>query len=101
MKAKATFVLVDEKPTFILEDGTIIETEKIGYVAHTYGLSPEDCSYDRFTTADINFIIDNNIECEIEMMDEFSDSDEYDNVGLFEGERKLKLYKGKVIIHFK
>lgn len=101
MKAKATLVLVDDKPTFILEDGTIIETEQIGYIAHTYGLAPEDSFYDRFTKADVDFIVDNDIECEIEMMDEFTNPEEYYGVGLFEGERKPKLHKGKVIIHFK
>lgn len=101
MREKATLVLVDNEPTFLLEDGTIIETEKIGYIAHNYGLSRDDCFYDKFTKNDVDFIVDNNVECEIEMMDEFTNPEQYENVPLFEGERKPKLHKGKVIIHFK
>jgi hypothetical protein len=101
MREKATLVLVDEEPTFLLQDGTVIDSDKIGYVAHTYGLSPEDCFYDKFNAYDITFIIENNVECEIEMVDEFTNPELYENVPLYEGERKPKLYKGKVIIHFK
>jgi hypothetical protein len=45
--------------------------------------------------------MDNNIELEIEMMDEFTDPELYEDVPMFEGDRKPKLYKGKIIIHLK
>ena len=88
MKAKATLVMVDEEPTFVLEDGTIIDTCKIGYISNSYGVFDEDCFYEKFTKNDVSFVIDNNVECQIEMIND-------------EAERVPKLYKGKVIIHFK
>jgi len=88
MKAKAMLVLVDDQPTFTLEDGTIIDAEKVGYIVHESGIHPEDYIYDRFTKYDISFIIDNDVQCEIELMDE-------------DGFRTPKLHRGKVIIHFK
>jgi hypothetical protein len=33
-------------------------------------------------------------------MDEFTNPELYEDTPLYEGERKLKLYKGKIIIHF-
>lgn len=80
--------MVDEQPTFTLEDGTIIDTDKIGYICSQYGVSPDDCFYERFTKDDVSFIIDNDVDCEIEMVDD-------------DGFRTPKLYKGKIIIHFK
>lgn len=88
MRAKATLVMVDEEATFLLDDGSIVDTEKIGYICSHYGVSPEDCYYDRFTKDDIAFIINNKVDCEVEMIDE-------------DGFRSPKLYKGKIIIHFK
>lgn len=90
--------MVDELPTFVLEDGTIIDTNKIGYVANSYGVFDEDLFYEKFTKNDISFIVENNIECHIEVIDEFTDTKEY--IGTAEGFRKPKLYKGKVIIHY-
>lgn len=101
MRAKATLVMVDEQPTFLLDDGSIIDSDKIGYICSHYGLSAEDCYYDKFTKDDVSFIINNKVDCEIEMMDEFSNPEEFGNSGLYDGERMPKLYKGKVIIHFK
>lgn len=92
MKERAILVLQDEEPTFVLLDGTIIDTNKIGYIAHNYGEHPDDSFYDKFTKDDVAFIQDNKIECEIEMMYDGEDS---------ESEKVPKLYKGKVIIHFK
>jgi len=97
MREKATLVLVDDEPTFLLDDGTIIETDQIGYIAHNYGVSHDDCFYDKFTKNDVDFIVDNNVECEIEMIDEYSDSDSYAS----DSRKRPKLHKGKVIIHFK
>lgn len=92
MRERAILVLQDEEPTFVLLDGTIIDTNKIGYIAHNYGEHPDDSFYDKFTKDDVAFIQDNKIECEIEMM--------YEGEGA-ESEKVPKLYKGKVIIHFK
>lgn len=89
--------MVDDQPTFILEDGSIIEKEQIGFIHHSYGEHPDDSFYEKFTKNDINFIINNNIECAIEMVAE--DDDEESDA--FEGRRVPRLYKNKVIIHFK
>lgn len=100
MREKATLVLVDDEPTFLLEDGTIIETDQIGYIAHCYTAHSSDCFYDKFTKSDVAFIVDNEVDCEIEMMDEFTNSEEYTSEALYEGEKKPRLHKGKVVIHF-
>ena len=100
MREKAQFVLVGDDYSFILEDGTIFEKDMIGWIAHTYGNYPEDSFYDRFTIDDAIFIQNNKIECEVEMMDEFTNPEQYEDVPLYEAERKPKLYKGKIIIHF-
>lgn len=98
MKQRAELVMVDNEYTFVLEDGTILEKEVIGWVANKFD---NYSFYDKFTANDALFILDNNIECEVEMMDEFSNPEEYAGVPLFEGERKPKTHKGKVIIHLK
>lgn len=85
--------------SFVLEDGTIIGRDKIGWIANNYGNYPEDSFYERFCLDDAFFVVNNSIECEIEMMDEFTNPEHYEDVPLFEGERKPKLYKGKIIIH--
>lgn len=92
---KAKLVMVDDEYTFLLEDGTIIESDKIGWV--NVGSMGFDI-YEKFTHEDAQFIIEQEIDCEIEMIDEFSAPEEYQGVGLFEGEPKPKLHKGKVII---
>jgi hypothetical protein len=92
---KAKLVMVDDEYTFLLEDGTIIESDKIGWVnVGSFGFE----ILERFTKEDAKFIIDQDIDCDIKMMDEFSDPQEYIGVPLFEGEQKPKLHKGKVII---
>lgn len=91
MREKVEIVLVDELPTFVMQDGTVIDTDQIGYVATPYGISPDDCYYDRFTKSDVSFIIDNNVQCEIQMMED----------GEIGGDRVPRLYRGKVIIHYK
>lgn len=93
MRQKATLVLQDEKPTFVLEDGTIIDAEKVGYVSQSYGEHPDDAFYDKFTKDDVSFIQDNNVECEIEMMYE-------DEENPLPSSIVPRLYKGKIIIHF-
>ncbi len=98
---KGRLYLVDDKPEIELEDGTIIEHKNIGYISHTYGNYPMDSFYDLITSADIHFIIKNNIVVEVEMIDEFSNPEEYNGVHLFEGIAKPKKYKNKVIIHLK
>ena len=92
MRERAILVLQDEQPTFVLLDGTIIDANKIGYIAHNYGEHPDDSFYDKFTKDDVSFIQDNKVECEIEMMYDGEDA---------KAEKVPKLYKGKVIIHFK
>ena len=101
MKMKGKLYLVDDKPEIELEDGTIIEYRNIGYISHNYGHHPLDSFYDLITPADIHFIIKNNIVIEVEMIDEFSNPEEYNGVPLFEGIAKPKKYKNKVIIHLK
>lgn len=101
MKDKVIVAMVEDEPTFILEDGTIIDTKMVGYISHNYGIHPEDAFFDRITKDDIRFIMDNEIECFIEMMDEFTNPEFYEGVPLFEGEKKPKLHKGKIIIHLK
>jgi hypothetical protein len=100
VKEKVKFVMVDNDYSFILEDGTVIEKDRIGWIAHDYGNYPEDSFYEKFCLDNAFFVANNGIECEIEMMDEFTNPEEYEGVPLFEGERKPKLYKGKIIIHF-
>ena len=101
MTEKVTLAMVEDEPTFILEEGSIIDTKLVGYISNSYGGHTENAFFDRITKEDIRFIMDNNIECEIEMMDEFTDPELYEDVPMFEGERKPKLYKGKIIIHLK
>lgn len=99
MRDKANLVLVDTDYYFVLQDGTEIERDKIGWVANdnTYSY---DSSLEKFGLDDALFVINNNIQCEIEMMDEFTNPEQYENVPLFEGERKIKFFKGKIIIHY-
>lgn len=101
MKVKATLTLVNDKPQIELEDGTMIEHKSIGYIAHGWGSHPADTFYDLITSADIDFIIKNNIEIQLEMIDEFTNPEEYNGVPLFEGVAKPKMYRNKVIIHLK
>ena len=101
MTERVTLAMIEDEPTFILEDGSIIDTKLVGYISKTYGGHPENSFFDRITKEDIKFIMDNNIELEIEMMDEFTDPELYEDVPMFEGDRKPKLYKGKIIIHLK
>jgi hypothetical protein len=101
MKEIVTLAMVDEEPTFILQDGSIIDTKLVGYIRSGYDGSIENTFFDRITKDDIKFIMNNNIELEIEMMDEFTNPENYDDVPLFEGERKPKLHKGKIIINLK
>lgn len=98
MRDKAELVMLDDEYTFVLQDGTIIEREQIGWIVNQID---SQYSYERFTSYDALFILDNKIECEIEMMDEFTNPEEYYGVPLYEGERKPRLYRGKVIIHYK
>lgn len=91
MREKVELVLVDDEPTFVMQDGTVIDTDQIGYVATPYSISPEDCYYDRFTKSDVSFIIDNNVQCEIEMRED----------GEIGDDRVPRLYRGKIIIHYK
>jgi hypothetical protein len=101
MRMPATLTIVDEKPIIELEDGTIIDHKSIGYIAHGWGVHPRDLIYESATIADIDFIVKNNIQIEVEMTDEFSNPEQYSDVGLFEGVRKPKLIKNKIIIHLK
>lgn len=101
MKVKATLTLVDDKPQIELEDGTLIEHKSIGYIAHGWGSHPADTFYDLITPADIHFIISNKIDIEIEMVDEFTNPEDYNGVPLFEGVAKPKMHRNKIIIHLK
>ena len=99
MREKAKFVMVDDDYSFVLGDGTVIEKDSIGWIAETYGNSPDDCFYNKFSLDEALFVDSNNIECEIEMTDEFTNPEHYEDVPLYEGERKPKLHKGKIIIY--
>ena len=92
---KAKLVMVDDEYTFLLEDGTIIERDKIGWV-NVGNIGFE--ILERFTDEDARFIIEQEIDCDIQMIDEFSDPKHYQDIPLFEGEQQPKLHKGKVII---
>ena len=100
MRAKAKLVMVENDYSFVLEDGTVIEKDLIGWIAEMYGNYPEDCFYNKFALDEAIFVANNKIYCEIEMMDEFTNPEHYEDTPLYEGERKPKLYKGKIIIHF-
>ena len=101
MTEKVTLALIDEEPTFILENGTIIDTNLVGYISKSFGGHTENSFFDKITKEDIRFIMDNDVECEIEMMDEFTNPDMFEDIPMFESERTPKLYKGKIIIHLK
>ena len=98
MRQKAELVMVDGEYTFLLEDGTTIEKDMVGWVANGFD---NYSFFDKFSINDALFILDNNIECEVEMTDEFTNPEEYSGVPLFEGGRKPKTYKGKVIFYLK
>lgn len=100
MRAKAKLIMVDNVYSFVLEDGTIIEKDSIGWIAQSYGNYPEDIFYNRFSFDEAIFVVNNNIECEIELIDEITNPEMYEDVPLYETERKPKLYKNKIIIHF-
>jgi hypothetical protein len=91
----------EDMPTIDVEEGTTIEHEQIGFIGHNYGGYPEDVYYEKITKEDIQFILDNEVDCEIEMIDEFLGSGESSDELLFEGELIPKLHKGKVIIYLK
>lgn len=96
MREKVNVILIDEEPTFVMLDGTIIDTKQVGWICRSY-MSPEDAFLERITKSDIDFIMDNDIECEIELESLVSD----ENDGFFDAERKPRLKSGKVIIHLK
>lgn len=100
LREKARLQQVNGDYSFLLEDGTTIESDKIGWIVNSYGEFPEDSFYEKFTDETANFIFHNDIECEIEMMDEFTNPEEFLDVPLFESEPKPKLYKGKILIYF-
>jgi hypothetical protein len=99
MREQARLEQIDGEYYFVLRDGTIIENDKIGWVVNSYGGFPEETFYERFTQDTADFIFKNDIECEIEMMDEFSNPEEFESVGLFDSSPIPKLYKGKILIH--
>jgi len=101
MRSPASLTIVDGKPQVELEDGTIFEHKQIGYIAHGWGIKPTDFIYDLVTPSDIEFILNNNIAIEVEMVDEFTNPEHYNGVPLFEGVAKPKLIKNKIIIHLK
>ena len=101
MRVPAKLYLVDDKPELSLEDGTTFDHRSIGYIAIHFVPQSHDYILEPITRSDIDFIIDNDIDIELEMFDEFDNPDEYMNVPLFEGERKPKLHKNKIIIHYK
>ena len=57
-------------------------------------------AYDWFLTEeDIKEIIEAGGNCNVEMIDEFTNPNEYKNVGWGDGVPKVKTYNNKVIIH--
>ena len=100
MLKKCKLRMWEENPTIDIEDGTTIPYEKIGWIACQYGGYPEDVFYEKMTKEYIKFILENSIECAIEMYNEPLESDDFLDESLYEGEANVKLYKGKVIIHY-
>ena len=102
MRVKATLYLEDELPYIELEDGTIIDHSKIGFVSQGYsGWASEYHTLEPITSTEVLFIINNNIDIEIEMVDEFTNPELYDGIAWGDGEATPKLHKNKVIIHYR
>lgn len=99
MTEKITLLLIDREPLFIMDDGTIIDEDKIGYVAINYTGHTHDVIYEEITQEHLDFIIHNDIPLEIEMCDNFQIKDE--EWEMYDMERTPKLHKGKIIIHYK
>lgn len=99
MRKKCKLRVWDDTTTIDIEDGSVVEENQIGYIGHNYGGYPEDVYYEKITKEDIQFILDNDVECEIEMIDEFLGQGETSEELLFEGDLVPKLHKGKVIIY--
>ena len=101
MKLKCKFRLWDGQPTIDVENGSHIENDKIGYIGNDYGTYPNYLHYEKITKEDIKFILDNDIECEIEMVDEFDIDEDISSDYISSSDLVPKLHKGKVIIYLK
>jgi hypothetical protein len=101
MKLKCKFRLWDGQITIDVENGSQIEEDKIGYIGHNYGSYPEDLHFERILKDDIKFILDNDVECEIEMVDEFDIDEDISSDYIDSSDLTPKLHKGKVIIYLK
>jgi hypothetical protein len=101
MKLKCKFRLWDGQLTIDVENGSQIEDDKIGYIGHNYGAYPDYLHYEKINKDDIKFILDNDIECEIEMIDEFDIDEDISSDYISSSDLIPKLHKGKVIIYLK
>lgn len=99
MRLKCKLRLWEEMPTIDIENGTTITHESIGFIGHNFGGFPKDLHYEKITKDDIKFILENEVECEIEMVDEFESDEEINDELMFHGDLTPKLHKGKVIIY--
>ena len=101
MRLKATLSLEDGLPQIELDNGMLIEHDRIGYIAERYTGWSTDYNLEPISQAEINFIIENDIDIEVEVVDEFSNPELYEGVGWGDGEVMPKLHKNKIIIHYK
>ena len=101
MRSNATFRIVDGRAEIETEDGMVYPQEMIGYVAPDPGSFHDPSRYKRFTREFVSFIQHNSCEVEVVMDDEFTNPDEFSDVGLFEGDPRPKLFRGKLVIHIK
>lgn len=101
MRVSATLNLEDGRPYIELEDGTLINHDMIGYIAQSYSGWGAEYTLELITLPDIHFIIDNNVEIEVEMIDEFTNPELFRHVAWGEGSTTPKLHKNKIIIHYK
>ena len=101
MMESVSLIMLDDEPTFVLLDGTIIDPKQVGWISRSYLTGCEDSFLEPITKSDIDFILNNEIDCEIEMVTDCGSQKDYDDMEFYDAEKKPKLYKGKVIIHLK
>lgn len=101
MKLKCKFRLWDGSLTIDVENGSLIEDDKIGYLGHDFGSYPEDLHFEKITKDDIKFILENDVDCEIEMIDEFDIDEDISSNYISSADLVPKLHKGKVIIYLR
>ena len=101
MRNETTFRIVDGRPEIETDDGSVYGHELIGYVAPDPGVFYDPSHYRRFTMHDANFIVESGAGVELVMDDEFTSPGDYYSIGLYEGEPKPKMHRGKLVIYIK